>query len=180
MVDYVFERHLSGGIHAAREQGRLHRTTDPARLHAEPARARAAAASRRAGRADRAGWCSACCAARSIARPRPRAPSAAVHASTSGWVRAIEERLVLAGNGVQPSTCIVIETDGRDEREPRASNRWPADRAAQLERMRAERHRGPRRRRLSDGRQARDARAVQDADRQRRGMRALHQLRRSC
>ena len=55
----------------------------------------------------------------------PAAPSAAVHAATSGWVRAIEERPVLAGNGVQPSLCIVIETDGRDERLPRATSPGP-------------------------------------------------------
>ena len=41
--------------------------------------------------------------------------SAGVHASTSGHVRAIEDRLVLAGDGVQPSLCVAIDADGRDE-----------------------------------------------------------------
>ena len=67
-----------------------------------------------------------------VAAPGP-APSAAVHASTSGWVRSIEERLVLAGDGVQPSPCIVIEADGGDEPLPAGdSDEWPADREARL------------------------------------------------
>ena len=64
-------------------------------------------------------------------------PSAAVHASSSGWVRAIEERLVLAADGLQASPCIIVETDGKDEPAESASGRaWPRDREPQLERLR--------------------------------------------
>ena len=53
-------------------------------------------------------------------------------------MRAIEELPALGGSGVQPSLCIVIETDGRDERVPAAAApAWPADRAAQREALRA-------------------------------------------
>jgi electron transport complex protein RnfC len=66
------------------------------------------------------------------------APSAAVHAGSSGWVRAIEVRPVLGGHGVQPSLTIVIETDGRDERVPAAAApAWPADVAEQRAAIRA-------------------------------------------
>lgn len=71
-----------------------------------------------------------------IARPGP-APSAAVHAPTSGRVSAIEERLVATGTGTQPLPCIVIDSDGEDQPLPDdAASEWPASRSAQLERIR--------------------------------------------
>jgi electron transport complex protein RnfC len=64
--------------------------------------------------------------------------SAAVHASSSGWVRAVEERQVLAGNGVQTSLCVIIDTDAKDEAPSVADTvLWPSDRAVQLERIRS-------------------------------------------
>jgi electron transport complex protein RnfC len=64
--------------------------------------------------------------------------SAAVHASTSGWVRATEERLVLTGNGLLRSPCLVIEADGLDEAVPRnIASEWPIERADRLAAMRA-------------------------------------------
>jgi electron transport complex protein RnfC len=61
-----------------------------------------------------------------------------VHASTSGVVRAIEERAVLAGNGVQLSQCIVIETDGRDESLPASElPPWPTTAERQRAAVRA-------------------------------------------
>lgn len=69
---------------------------------------------------------------------RAEAPrSAAVHAPTSGRVVAIEQRDVPLGHALQRSPCIVIEPDGRDERAADGPGAWPADRAAQLERIRA-------------------------------------------
>jgi Na+-translocating ferredoxin:NAD+ oxidoreductase subunit C len=134
MVDYVFERHLSGGIHISANKDAS--TAQPIRRGFIPSKLVLALRQHRGSPAapivrvgDRV------LRGQMIAQPGPT-PSAAVHASTSGWVRAIEERLVLSGDGVQPSTCIVIETDGRDEREPRDAP-WPEDRAAQLERIRA-------------------------------------------
>src|SRR5690606_227731 len=68
-----------------------------------------------------------------IAVPGPD-PSTGVHASSSGRVRAIEERLIPTGTRLRNSLCIVIETDGEDlpYRDSRTTS-WPADRAAQLE-----------------------------------------------
>jgi Na+-translocating ferredoxin:NAD+ oxidoreductase subunit C len=64
-------------------------------------------------------------------------PSAGVHAPSSGTVREIGDRPVVLGSRVEPSPCIVIQTDGRDEVLP-ADQRpgWPDDRAGQLERIR--------------------------------------------
>lgn len=62
--------------------------------------------------------------------------SANVHASTSGIVRSIEERLIPAAHQVHRSTCIVIETDGLDEPEPPLMGAWPEDRLERLERIR--------------------------------------------
>jgi electron transport complex protein RnfC len=73
-----------------------------------------------------------------VARAAAAGPSAAVHASSSGFVRAIEERPALAGNGVEPSQCIVIETDGRDEGLPASElPAWPPSAHAQLAAVRA-------------------------------------------
>lgn len=63
--------------------------------------------------------------------------SAGVHASSSGRVRAIEERLIPTGARLRNSLCVVIDTDGEDlpYRESDAAA-WPSDREAQLERVR--------------------------------------------
>ena len=134
MVDYVFERHLSGGIHIPANKDTstaqpIRRGFIPAKLVLPLRQHRGSPAEAIVHLGDRV------LRGELIARAGPP-PSAAVHASTSGWVRAIEDRLVLAGDGVQPSQCIVIETDGRDEREPPPAP-WPAERAAQLERIRS-------------------------------------------
>lgn len=62
--------------------------------------------------------------------------SANVHASTSGIVRSIEERLIPAAHQIHRSICIVIETDGLDEPEPPLMGAWPEDRLERLERIR--------------------------------------------
>jgi len=133
VVDYVFERHLSGGIHIAANKDTS--TETPIRrgfipttlvLSLRQHRGTPAESLVRVGERVLRG--------QMIARPGAP-PSAAVHASTSGVVRALEERLVLAGDGVQPSPCVVIETDGRDERAP--AEPWPSERAAQVERLRS-------------------------------------------
>lgn len=64
--------------------------------------------------------------------------SAAVHASSSGYVRCIEERLIPAAHEVHRSLCIVIDTDGRDEAQAvDAATTWPEnDRQASLDRIR--------------------------------------------
>jgi len=136
MVDYVFERHLSGGIllpanKTTSTSAPIHRGFVPSQLvlAMQQHRGSAAEPAVRIGERVRKGQC--------VATPSP-GPSAAVHASTSGWVRAIEERPVLAGAGVQPSLCIVVETDGRDERvSPETAPAWPVDRALQLAAIRA-------------------------------------------
>ncbi|HSC15274.1 MAG TPA: electron transport complex subunit RsxC [Gammaproteobacteria bacterium] len=136
MVDYVFERHLSGGIllpanKSSSTASPIHRGFVPTKLVLALRQHRGNAAEPVVAIGERVlkGQTVAAAAA---------APSAAVHAGTSGWVRAIEERPALGGHGVQPSLCIVIETDGRDERVPAsAAPAWPADVAAQLEAIRA-------------------------------------------
>ncbi|HEX7080098.1 MAG TPA: electron transport complex subunit RsxC [Gammaproteobacteria bacterium] len=63
-------------------------------------------------------------------------PSAAVHASSSGRVRAIEERLVPTGSRLRRSLCIVIETDGEDRRAaPSEPLGWPESATARIERI---------------------------------------------
>ena len=136
MVDYVFERHLSGGI--LLPANKTSSTLLPIRRRFVPTRLVVALRQHRGNPAepvvavgDRVlkGQAIAISAA---------APSAAVHAGSSGWVRAIEERPALGGNGVQPSPCIVIETDGHDERVPlEKAPAWPADASAQREAIRA-------------------------------------------
>ena len=134
MVDYVLERHLSGGIRWQRT--RRPTPPDPPRLRAaalvlamhqhrgtpaEPV----VAVGERVLKGEMIGRA----AARALGR-RARLDS--------GWVRAIEERPALGGNGVQSSLCIVIETDGRDESVAATDSRdWPSDRAAQREAIRA-------------------------------------------
>jgi electron transport complex protein RnfC len=136
MVDYVFERHLSGGIllpanKAGSTALAIRRGFIPKKLVLALRQHRGNPANPVVAVGERVlkGQTVATAAA---------APSAAVHAGTSGWVRAIEERPALGGNGVQPSLCIVIETDGRDERVPDAlAPEWPADVAAQRDAIRA-------------------------------------------
>jgi electron transport complex protein RnfC len=133
MVDYVFERHLSGGIHVPANKDAS--TAQPIRRGFVPRRLVLALRQHRGPPAEpivRVG--DRVLRGEMVARPGA-APSAAVHASTSGIVTAIEERLVLASDGVQPSACIVIESDGRDER-ARLGEPWPATRDARLERIR--------------------------------------------
>ncbi len=136
MVDYVFERHLSGGIlllahKAASTLLPIRRGFVPTRLVLALHQHRGNPAEPVVAVGDRVlkGQAVAISAA---------APSAAVHAGSSGWVRAIDERPVLGGNGVRPSPCIVIETDGRDESvPPEHAPAWPADVSAQREAIRA-------------------------------------------
>jgi electron transport complex protein RnfC len=71
-----------------------------------------------------------------VAKPGA-APSAAVHASSSGTVRAIETRLAPTGNRLRRSLCVVIETDGEDRGAARDAAAWPENRAEQLERIAA-------------------------------------------
>jgi electron transport complex protein RnfC len=71
-----------------------------------------------------------------IASPDGSQP--AVHASTSGFVSALEKRLVPIGDRLAERTCAIIDTDGRDERLIGAkTGAWPGSRVAQLERIRA-------------------------------------------
>ncbi len=136
MVDYVFERHLSGGI--LLPANKTDSTASPIRRGFVPKTLVLALRQHRGSPAEpivavgervRTGQAVALAA---------RAPSAAVHAGTSGWVRAIDERPVLGGNGVEPSPCVVIEADGRDESV--GSDElppWPSERAAQRDALRA-------------------------------------------
>jgi electron transport complex protein RnfC len=137
MVDYVFEQHLSGGIllpanKATSTATPIRRGFVPKRLvlalrqhRGYPAEAVVAVGDRvRKGQV--------------LARAAATTPSAAVHASSSGTVRAIEERVVLGGSGVQASPCIVIETDGRDESvAAEDAPRWPLGSDAQRDAIRA-------------------------------------------
>jgi electron transport complex protein RnfC len=137
MVDYVFERHLSGGIllpanKTASTSRPIHRGLLPSRLVLAMRQHRGPAAVPCVRVGDRV------LKGQQIATPATVGPSAAVHASSSGRVRAIEEHPVLTSDGVGPSLCIVIETDGRDEPLPFAARpAWPTGRAEQLKALRA-------------------------------------------
>src|SRR5690606_6113110 len=64
-------------------------------------------------------------------------PPAGVHASGSGRVRAIEERLIPTGTRLCKALCVVIDTDGEDlPYRAEQSAPWPSDRATQIERIR--------------------------------------------
>jgi len=136
MVDYVFERHLSGGIllpanKTTSTAGPIHRGFVPSKLVLALRQHRGNAAVPVVAVGERV------LKGQAVARAGA-APSAAVHAGSSGWVRAIEERPVLGGHGVQPSLCIVIETDGHDERVPAAAApTWPTDVVEQRAAIRA-------------------------------------------
>jgi Na+-translocating ferredoxin:NAD+ oxidoreductase RnfC subunit len=137
MVDYVFEQHLSGGIllpanKTASTSTPIQRESLPTKLVLAPRQHRGHAAEPIVSVGQRI------LKGQLVATAAAASPSAAVHASTSGWVRAFEERPVLAGDGVQPSLCIVIEVDGRDEGLSAADlPAWPAEPAAQLAALRA-------------------------------------------
>ena len=62
--------------------------------------------------------------------------SAGVHASSSGWITAIEEHLEPTVGRLASSICVTIDTDGRDEAAPQNAERWPADRAGRLQAIR--------------------------------------------
>ena len=63
---------------------------------------------------------------------RPSGPrSAAVHASSSGMVKAIREGVAPAVNGLSASLCVHLETDGEDE--PAPTREWPQERAARID-----------------------------------------------
>lgn len=65
-------------------------------------------------------------------------PSAGVHASSSGRVRAIETRLIPTGKRLRESLCIVLDTDGEDRPfDPGPAGAWPQGREARLERVRS-------------------------------------------
>jgi len=136
MVDYVFERHLSGGIllpanKTTSTAGPIHRGFVPTKLVLALRQHRGNPAVPVVAVGERV------LKGQAVATAG-EAPSAAVHAGSSGWVRAIEERPVLGGHGVQPSLCIVIETDGRNERVPAgAAPAWPGDVVAQRAAIRA-------------------------------------------
>ncbi len=137
MVDYVFEQHLSGGIllpanKAASTATPIRRGFVPTKLVLALRQHRGHPAEPVVAVGDRVRK------GQLVARAAAAAPSAALHASSSGLVRAIEERAVLGGNGVQSSPCIVIDTDGRDEGiAAQDAPRWPDDAAAQREAIRA-------------------------------------------
>ena len=66
---------------------------------------------------------------------RPVGPrSAGVHASSSGTVSAIREAVVPTVNGLTASSCVHIDTDGKDEPAPALA--WPEDPAARLDAIR--------------------------------------------
>ena len=106
MVDYVFEQHLSGGLllpanKAASTATPILRGFVPTKLVLALRQHRGYPAEPVVAVGDRVRK------GQTVARAAA-APSAAVHASSSGLVRAIEERPVLAGSGVE-----VIKPDAR-------------------------------------------------------------------
>lgn len=65
--------------------------------------------------------------------------SVAVHASGTGTVVALEERLVPTGSRLVTSPCIIVETDGADDELGVGFNpaaHWPSDAAARLQAIR--------------------------------------------
>ena len=137
MVDYVFEKHLTGGLllpanKTTSTATSIRRGFIPRQLVLALCQHRGAPAEAVVAVGDRV------LKGQVVGRAAAAGPSAAVHASSSGVVRAIEERPALAGNGVQPSQCIVIDTDGRDEGLPAGElPPWPASAEAQLAAVRA-------------------------------------------
>jgi electron transport complex protein RnfC len=137
VVDYVFEKHLTGGLllpanKTTSTATSIRRGFVPRQLVLALRQHRGAPAEAVVSVGDRV------LKGQVVARAAAAGPSAAVHASSSGLVRAIEERPALAGNGVEPSQCIVIDTDGRDESLPAGElPSWPASAEAQLAAVRA-------------------------------------------
>lgn len=134
MVDYVFEHRLSGGI--ALPANKSGSTRTPIRRDFKPRTLVLAVRQHRGvpatpvvavGERVRKG--------QTVAAASSGA-SAAVHASASGVVRAIEERAVLIDSSIAPELCIVIDGDGGDEAVANAAP-WPGDHAAQLAAIRA-------------------------------------------
>jgi electron transport complex protein RnfC len=133
MLEYSFDRNLSGGLRLpanklASTAASIRRGFVPRELVLPMRQHRGTAAEPIVSVGDRVRK------AQMIGAPQAE-PSAAVHASSSGRVVAIEERPVIAASGVETSLCVVVQTDGRDELEP-AQTDWPADRAAQLDAVR--------------------------------------------
>src|SRR6185503_7826118 len=106
MVDYVFEQHLSGGI--LLPANKTSSTATPIRRGFVPKQLVLALRQHRGSPAEPVVAIGERVLKGQTVAAAGTAPSAAVHASTSGWVRTIEERPVLGGNGVQLSRCIVI------------------------------------------------------------------------
>src|SRR5690349_184837 len=105
MVDYVFERHLSGSI--LLPANKTSSTALPIRHGFIPRTLVLALRQHRGQPAEPVVRVGERVLKGQVVATAAAPPSAAVHAGTSGWVRAIEERPVLGGNGVQPSQCIV-------------------------------------------------------------------------
>jgi electron transport complex protein RnfC len=137
VVDYVFEKHLTGGI--LLPANKTTSTATPIRRGFVPRELALALRQHRGAPAEALVTVGQrVLKGQVVARAAAAGPSAAVHASTSGVVRAIEERPALAGNGVQPSQCIVIDTDGQDESMPLDDlPPWPSTTQAQLAAVRA-------------------------------------------
>jgi Na+-translocating ferredoxin:NAD+ oxidoreductase subunit C len=134
MLEYVPERHLTGGIRlGANKEASV---ANPIRRGLVPSGLVLALHQHRGAPAEPIVAIGARVRKGQMVARHGDGPSAAVHAATSGWVRAIEPRQVLAAAGVELSPCIVIETDGKDEASAPAAE-WPAQRTAQLEAVRA-------------------------------------------
>ena len=58
--------------------------------------------------------------------------SAAVHASSSGRVTAVEEHLEPTVGRLASSICVTIETDGRDEAVTPGEDHWPCNHAGRV------------------------------------------------
>ncbi len=134
MVEFVLGRRLSGGLRM--RANKTASTAEPIRRGFIPTRLVLGLGQHRGGPArplvavgDRV------LKGQMIAAPGDT-PSAAVHASTSGWVRTIEERSIQGSEGVQPSLAVVVETDGKDERASLDTD-WPSNRSERLERIRS-------------------------------------------
>jgi electron transport complex protein RnfC len=137
VVDYVFEQHLTGGI--LLPANKTSSTATPIRRGFMPRQLVLALRQHRGAPAEAlVAVGERVSKGQVVANAAAAGPSAAVHASSSGVVRAIEERPVLSGNGVQLSQCIVIEPDGRDEYLPASAlPAWPTTAAAQRDAVRA-------------------------------------------
>jgi electron transport complex protein RnfC len=128
MLEFTAERNLTGGLRLAAHKERstarpIAAGPIPRRLVLSCRQHRGAAAEPIVAPGERV------LKGQTIARAG-EAPSAAVHAPTSGLVRAIEERPAPLGNGLQRAVCVVIEPDGEDEAQRGPA--WPAGRDERL------------------------------------------------